>query len=79
SAAAQCESFAMGLLATLYDAGEVTPRDAAQALAYAVADGQLRHRPPSDDALRDRLAEPVDDATLAVARQQGQRLAAACR
>jgi hypothetical protein len=78
AAAAQCEPFAMGLLATLYDAGELMPRDATQALAYAVAEGQLRHRPPGDDALRDRLAEPATDAALAAARQQGQRLAAGC-
>ena len=78
-AAAQCEPFAMGLLATLYDAGELMPRDAARALAYAVAEGQLRRRTLSDDSLRDRLAEPVTDAVLAGAREQGQRLAAACR
>lgn len=78
-AAAQCEPFAMGLLATLYDAGETAPRDAPQALAYAVAEGQLRRRTVSDDSLRDRLAEPVTDAALAAAREQGQRLAAACR
>ena len=79
AAAAQCEPFAMGLLATLYDAGELMPRDATQALAYAVAEGQLRQRPPSDDALRDRLGEPTADAALAAARQQGLGLAAACR
>lgn len=79
AAAGQCEPFAMGLLATLYDAGELTPRDPARALAYAVAEGQLRRRPASDEALRDRLAEPVDDATLAAARQQGLSLAGACR
>jgi hypothetical protein len=78
-AAARCEPFAMGLLATLYDAGELMPRDATRALAYAVAEGQLRRRTVSDDSLRDRLAEPVDDAVIASAREQGQRLAAACR
>lgn len=79
SAATQCEPFAMGLLATLYDAGELTPRDAAQAIAYAVAEGQLRRRPPSDDGLRDRLAEPIEAAALDAARRQGLSLAAACR
>lgn len=79
SAASQCEPFAAGLLATLYDAGELTPRNAAQAVAYAVAEGQLRRRPPSDAALRDRLAEPIDDAALLAARQQGMAWAAACR
>ena len=78
AAAAQCEPFAMGLLATLYDAGELTPRNAVEAVAYAVAEGQLRRRPPSDDALRDRLGEPIADAALAAARQQGMSLAAAC-
>lgn len=78
-AAAGCEPFAMGLLATLYDAGELMPRDATRALAYAVAEGQLRRLAVSDDSLRDRLAEPVDDAVIASAREQGQRLAAACR
>ena len=78
-AAAQCEPFAMGLLATLHDAGELAPRDAVQAVAYAVADGLVRHRPPGDELLRDRLAEPIADAELAAGRQQGERLAAACR
>jgi hypothetical protein len=79
SAAGRCDVFAMGLLATLYDAGEMTQRNDARALAYAVAERQLRRRaPPSDAALRNRLAEPVDDAVLATARQQGQSLAAAC-
>lgn len=79
NAASQCESFAMGQLATLFDTGELAPRDAAEAVAYAVADGQLRRRPPSDAALRDRLAEPISDAELAAARERGLSLAAACR
>ena len=79
AAAAQCEPFAMGLLATLYDAGELMPRDGAQAVAYAVAEGQLRLRPASDDSLRDRLAEPIEAAALEAARRQGLSLAAACR
>jgi len=78
-AAAQCEPFAMGQLATLLDAGELAPRDAATAVAYAVAEGQLRRRPPSDESLRDRLAEPMADADLAAARVQGLGLVAACR
>lgn len=78
-AAARCQPLAMGLLATLYDAGDLTPRDATQAVAYAVAEGQLRRRPASDERLRDRLAEPMADADLAAARAQGERLAAACR
>jgi len=78
AAAAQCEPFAMGQLATLFDAGELTSRDAAAAVAYAVAEGQLRRRPASDASLRDRLGEPISDAALAAARQQGMSLAAAC-
>lgn len=79
AAAGQCEPFAMGLLATLYDGGELMPRDASQAVAYAVAEGQLRHRPPSDEGLRDRLAEPIEAAALNAARRQGLSLASACR
>lgn len=79
AASARCEPLATGLLATLYDSGELAPRDAARALAYAVAEGALRHRPASDAALLGRLAEPVDEATLAAARVQGLALAAACR
>ncbi|MFG6458174.1 hypothetical protein [Roseateles sp. BYS96W] len=78
-AAAQCEPFAMGQLATLLDAGELTPRDAIAAVAYAVAEGQLRHRPPSDESLRDRLGEPIADADLEAARVRGLGLVAACR
>lgn len=79
SAASRCEPFAAGLLATLHDSGELAPRDATLAAAYAVAEGELRRRPPTDAALRDRLAEPIADAALAAARQQGLSLAAACR
>ncbi|MFG6467469.1 hypothetical protein [Roseateles sp. BYS87W] len=79
AAAAQCDPFAAGLLATLQDSGELAPRSSTLAVAYAVAEGEWRRRPPSDAALRDRLAEPISDAALAAARQQGLRLAAACR
>ncbi|MGM9481600.1 hypothetical protein ACS5PN_10450 [Roseateles sp. NT4] len=78
-AAAQCEPLAMGLLATLHDSGELAPRDATLAVAYAVAEARTRHRPTSDERLRDRLAEPITDAELAAARAQGERLAASCR
>lgn len=79
AAAARCDPLATGLLATLYDSGELAPRDAARALAYAVAEGELRHRQPSDAALRDRLAEPIDDTALTTARQAGFGLVSACR
>ncbi|RTL40940.1 MAG: hypothetical protein EKK53_14570 [Burkholderiales bacterium] len=79
AAAARCEPLAAGVLATQYDSGELSPRDPGLAVAYAVAEGRLRGRPTSDASLRDRLAEPIDDAALAAARQQGLALAAACR
>lgn len=79
AASAHCEPLATGLLATLYESGELAPRDAARALAYAVAEGALRRHPATDTTLLDRLAEPVDEATLAAARVQGLALAAACR
>lgn len=79
AAAARCEPLAAGVLATLYDSGELAPRDPSLAVAYAVAEGRWRGRGVSDASLRDRLAEPIDDAALAAARQQGLALAAACR
>ena len=66
-------------MATLSDSGELAPRDAARAVAYAVAEASLRHRPLTDEALQDRLAEPLDAAGLAAARELGLRLAASCR
>lgn len=78
-AAGRCDAFANGLLATLFDSGELAPRDAARAVAYAVAEASLRHRPLTDEALQDRLAQPLDAAGLAAAREQGLRLAASCR
>lgn len=78
-AAGRCDAFANGLLATLSDSGELAPRDPARAVAYAVAEATLRHRPLTDDALQDRLAEPLDAPSLASARAQGLRLAASCR
>lgn len=79
AAAARCEPLAAGVLATLYDSGELAPRDPSLAVAYAVAEGRWRGRGVSDASLRDRLAEPIDDAALAAARQRGLALAAACR
>lgn len=75
-AARHCDHFAMGLLATLSESGELAPADPAQALRYAVANAQVRGLPISTAALRDRFGEEVADADLAAAIPAGLALAA---
>jgi hypothetical protein len=80
SAAAQCDSFAMGLLATLYDSGELSPPSPRQALAYAVANAAARKLALSDEQLRDRFGEAVSAGDLVAGREAGAKLAAeSCR
>lgn len=72
------EPFALGLLATLYDGGDVVERDARLSLAYTIAEGAARKHPPSLDQLRARYGEQLNPAQFDEAQQLGQRLARSC-
>ena len=78
-AGAACDPFALGLLENGYDAGQFGPRDAGQALAYAVAAGAARRKPAADAALRERFGGDMAPADFDAALQRGAQLAgAAC-
>lgn len=77
SAAGRCDSFALGLLATLYDAGALTERDMKRSMAYSVAEAAARRLTVSDERLRSRFGSELSSADFDAARQEGTRLASA--
>jgi hypothetical protein len=78
SAAAQGEPFALALLAQVYDAGELLPRDAKLSLAYKVAEADARNSTLSEEQLRRNAGAQMSDADFAGALQTGKQIAAAC-
>jgi TPR repeat protein len=78
SAAGQGEPFALALLAQVYDAGELLPRDAKLALAYKVAEADARNSALSEDQLRRNAGAQMSDADFAGALQTGRQIASAC-
>ncbi len=77
SAASHCDTFALGLLATVYDAGALTERDVKRAMAYSVAEAAARKVAVRDEALRSRFGSELSPADFDAARQEGARLAGA--
>jgi hypothetical protein len=77
SAAEHCDTFALGLLATVYDAGALTERDVKRAMAYSVAEAAARQVAVSEAALRSRFGSELSGAEFDAARQDGARLARA--
>jgi hypothetical protein len=78
SAAGQGEPFALALLAQVYDAGELLPRDAKLSLAYKVAEADARNSALSEDQLRRNAGTHMSDADFAGALQTGRQIASAC-
>lgn len=78
SAAGQGEPFALALLAQVYDAGELLPRDAKLSLAYKVADADARNSALSEEQLRRNAGAQMSDAEFAGALQTGRQIASAC-
>jgi hypothetical protein len=76
-AGAQCDQFALGLLSNAYDAGQIVARDPAASMTYAIASNQARHRPLSEQQLRERFGEELAPAAFDAALQAGNQLAAA--
>jgi hypothetical protein len=77
SAAGHCDTFALGLLATVYDAGALTERDMKRSMAYSVAEAAARQVAVSEAALRSRFGSELSGAEFEAARQDGARLARA--
>jgi hypothetical protein len=78
SAAGQGEPFALALLAQVYGAGELLPRDAKLSLAYKVAEADARNSALSEEQLRRNAGAQMSDADFASALQTGKQIAAAC-
>jgi len=78
SAAGQGEPFALALLAQVYGAGELLPRDARLSLAYKVAEADARNSALSEEQLRRNAGAQMSDADFASALQTGKQIAAAC-
>lgn len=76
-AGAQCDQFALGLLANAYDAGQIVARDPAASMTYAIASNAARHRPLTEQQLRERFGEELAPGAFDAALQAGSRLAAA--
>ncbi|WP_098494978.1 hypothetical protein [Collimonas sp. PA-H2] len=78
SAAGQGEPFALALLAQVYGAGELLPRDAKLSLAYKVAEADARNSALSEEQLRRNAGAQMSDADFASALQTGRQIASAC-
>lgn len=74
-AAAQCEPFAMGLLASLYDGSLVAPASPALAVTYAAAEGVARGQPRSAARLQGAFGAGLTPAEVDAARRDGEQLA----
>lgn len=78
SAAGQGEPFALALLAQVYEAGELLPRDAKLSLAYKVAEAGARNSSLSEEQLRRNAGTQMSDSDFASALQTGKQMAAVC-
>ncbi|MET3139788.1 hypothetical protein AAKU61_004170 [Undibacterium sp. GrIS 1.2] len=78
AAAQQGEPFAMALLAQVYLAGELLPRDTKMSLTYTVADAIVRNVNISEDQLRRRFGPQMSAADFETALQAGKYMANEC-
>lgn len=74
-AAGQCEPFAMGLLATAYDASEVLEHDMKLSMTYSVAEAAARGHPLSTEQLKKRFGEQITETDFADALKAGTQIA----
>ncbi|WP_198117134.1 hypothetical protein [Massilia rhizosphaerae] len=74
-AGAQCDHFALSLLANAYDLGQLVPRDPRMTMAYAIAAAAARHVALTDAQLRARFGDELSGADFAAARRAGAVLA----
>jgi hypothetical protein len=73
----KCDHFALALLSTVYDAGQLTARDPGSSMAYAIAAAVPRKKPVTEAQLRERFGEDLSAADFASAEQRGANLASA--
>jgi hypothetical protein len=74
-AGAQCDHFALSLLANAYDLGQLVPRDPRMTMAYAIAAAAARHVTLTDAQLRARFGDELSGADFAAALRAGAALA----
>jgi TPR repeat protein len=74
-AGAECDHFALSLLANAYDLGQLVPRDPRMTMAYAIAAAAARHVALTEAQLRARFGEELTGADFAAALQEGSLLA----
>ncbi|KQV43228.1 hypothetical protein ASC93_15645 [Massilia sp. Root335] len=73
-AGAQCDHFALSLLANAYDLGQLVPRDPRMTMAYAIAAAAARHVVLTEEQLRARFGDEVTGADFAAALRAGSLL-----
>ncbi|MES2319640.1 MAG: hypothetical protein V4631_19335 [Pseudomonadota bacterium] len=71
----KCDHFALALLATVYDAGQLTERDMRSSMAYSIAAAVPRKKPMSEEQLRSRFGDEMSAEDFHRARQLGEQLA----
>ncbi len=74
-AGAKCDHFALALLSTVYDAGQITGRDPRTAVAYRVAAAVPRKKPVNEEQLRSEFGDQLSPADFAAAVQLGVQIA----
>ncbi|MDQ1816342.1 hypothetical protein RBA41_23885 [Massilia sp. CCM 9210] len=70
----QCDHFALALLSTVYDAGQITARDLRTSMAYSIAAAIPRKKPVTQEQLRDRFGEELSADDFAGALALGEQL-----
>jgi hypothetical protein len=71
----KCDQFALALLSTVYDAGQLTERDLGASMAYSIAAAVPRKKPLTEAQLRERFGEELSAAQFTSAQQRGAALA----
>lgn len=74
-AGGKCDHFALALLSTVYDAGQITQRDPRTAIAYRVAAAVPRKKAVNEEQLRSEFGDQLSPADFAAALQLGAQMA----
>ncbi|HEX8615759.1 MAG TPA: hypothetical protein VF800_31135 [Telluria sp.] len=70
----QCDHFALALLSTVYDAGQITTRDMRTSMAYSIAAAIPRQKRLTQDQLRERFGEEMSADEFSGALALGEQL-----
>lgn len=74
-AGGKCDHFALALLSTVYDAGQITERDLRTSIAYRIAAAVPRKKPVNEEQLRSEFGDQLSPADFAGALQLGAQMA----